>query len=195
MFKNRSSFLFQKHKKRKNSSTRQTTPYQHFHTVSYIQLPLLFYHSVTKTSSVPSLQILDPSVAPSHHNILDTQRNISSTHLVDKGLFVFLPVSNLIFLLVLWITTSFMQFLHNIFHLNPEYHTVKLFMHQSRLLHNYIQTWVFLVIFSICVTTNTPIFLCTKAMPIHYVHSKNRNGPNDLDRLCASKNDVDYGQS
>ena len=31
------------------------------------------YYSVTRRSSVPSLQILDPSVIPSHHSILDTQ--------------------------------------------------------------------------------------------------------------------------
>jgi len=34
---------------------------------------LSHYHSETKTISVPSLQILDPSVIPSHHSILDTQ--------------------------------------------------------------------------------------------------------------------------
>ena len=31
------------------------------------------YYSVTRRSSVPSLQILDPSVIPSHHSILDIQ--------------------------------------------------------------------------------------------------------------------------
>ena len=40
MFKNRNSFLFQKPQKRKNSSTRQTYPYQHSHTVSYIPVHL-----------------------------------------------------------------------------------------------------------------------------------------------------------
>ena len=43
---------------------------------SYFPTPLAAlspYHSATRKVSLPSLQILDPFVIPSHHSILDTQ--------------------------------------------------------------------------------------------------------------------------
>ena len=43
---------------------------------SHLPTPLVAlspHYSVTRRSSVPSLQILDPFVVPSYHNILDTQ--------------------------------------------------------------------------------------------------------------------------
>ena len=44
----------------------------------------------------------------------------------------FLPVCDLIFLLILWVTASFMQFLHDIPLLNGECNLNLLFMHQRR---------------------------------------------------------------